>query len=322
MSETEINGDRKLDLLRNVRKQRLKYIAILPSLITLINGICGFAAICFTSEGIEGNFELYKLDLPYFAVSGYLIFIAMIADMLDGRVARMSHSTSSFGGQLDSLCDIISFGVAPAFLVFNIMDYKLTTLVDPAPFFSGFLQRFIWLAATTYLVCAAIRLARFNVENEEDETAHMNFIGLPTPAAAGVIASLVVFYQDVLLDGVLLTVGQNSKIFSVAESLIIYSLPFVTIAVAILMISRVSFPHFLNQYLKGRKPLTHIVWGLVVICMIIWFLQAALVISFCGFAIFGYVKWIFGKVGKPGSSGKKSDEPPVLNITNEPDFDD
>ena len=119
MTRSEITGERKRDLLRNVRKQRLKYIAILPSLITLINGICGFAAICFTSEGIEGNFELYKLDLPYFAVSGYLIFIAMVADMLDGRVARMSHATSSFGGQLDSLCDIISFGVAPAFLVFN-----------------------------------------------------------------------------------------------------------------------------------------------------------------------------------------------------------
>jgi len=322
MNEAEISGEQKRDLLRNVRKQRLKYIAILPSLITLINGICGFAAICFTSEGIEGNFELYKLDLPYFAVSGYLIFIAMIADMLDGRVARMSHSTSSFGGQLDSLCDIISFGVAPAFLVFNIMDYKLTTLVDPAPFFSGFLQRFIWLAAATYLVCAAIRLARFNVENEEDETAHMNFVGLPTPAAAGVIASLVVFYQDVLLEGVLQTVGHNSRIFSIGEGIIIYSLPFVTIGVAILMISRVRFPHFLNQYLKGRKPLTHIAWGLVVMFLILFFLQTALVVSFCGFAIFGYVKWILHKLKKSRSSGKGSGEPPVLSITNQPDSDE
>lgn len=307
MSDSGFNGNRKHDLLQRVQKQRLKYIAILPSLITLINGICGFAAICFASEGGR-TFE--KFDIPYFAVSGYLIFIAMIADMLDGRVARMSHSTSSFGGQLDSLCDIVSFGVAPAFLIFKVLHFKLLDLVNPPMFFTGFLQRFIWIAAAVYLVCSAIRLARFNVENEEDETAHMDFIGLPTPAAAGVLASLVVYYEDLRL-----RLGHDNTFFIVCEQIIIYLLPFVTIGIAVLMISRVSFPHVFNYYLKGRKPLTNLVWALVIIALIIWFLEMALVVCFCGFALVGYLRWVYQ--WSKGLGKDKEVEPPVMNVTNE-----
>lgn len=308
MNDSKINGDRKRDLLQHVQKQRLKYIAILPSLITLINGICGFAAICFASEGAGRTFS--KLDIPYFAVSGYLIFIAMVADMLDGRVARMSHSTSSFGGQLDSLCDIVSFGVAPAFLIFKLLHFKLLELVNPPVFFFGSLQRFIWIAAAVYLVCSAIRLARFNVENEEDETSHMDFIGLPTPAAAGVLASLVVYYEDVILE-----LPNESILFNVSEAVIIYLLPFVTIGVAVLMVSRVSYPHVFNHYLKGRKPLTNLVWAMITIGLLIWFLQTTMVICFCGFALVCYLRWVY-----QWSKGKHNDndaEPPVLNVTND-----
>ena len=168
-----------------------------PSLITLLNGICGFAAIVFASKGVE-HMSVRQINLSYFAWSGYMIFFAMIADMLDGRVARISKTTSSFGGQLDSLCDAISFGVAPAFLMLKVLDHKLDETVGPEFTFEGFVYRFVWLAAAAYMACATIRLARFNVENEEDETAHMSFVGLPTPAAAGVLASLIVFYQDLL----------------------------------------------------------------------------------------------------------------------------
>ena len=85
--------------MRRVRRQRLKYITILPSLVTILNGICGFTAIVFASKGAAvgpGGFS-------YFAMSGYMVVLAMIADMLDGRLARMNQSTSSFGGKLDSL---------------------------------------------------------------------------------------------------------------------------------------------------------------------------------------------------------------------------
>jgi len=283
-------------LLRRVRKQRLKYITILPSLITILNGVCGFAAIVLASKGAsaeDSQFSYHKLTLPYFAMAGYMILLAMIADMLDGRLARMSQSTSSFGGQLDSLCDIVSFGVAPAFLMLKVLEVKLAGLTGPNPIIESFLHRFIWLSAAAYISCAAIRLARFNVENEEDETAHMSFIGLPTPAAAGVIVSLVIFHQEIILPEL---AAENVHIYlSFCEDAIIYALPFLVMAVAVLMVSRIRYPHILNQYIKGKKPFAHLIRALLFLGLIIWSRQTALVLIFCGFAAGSFVKWFYYK---------------------------
>jgi CDP-diacylglycerol--serine O-phosphatidyltransferase len=270
----------KKRLLRRVRRQRLKYIAILPSLITILNGVCGFTAIVFAGKGAKLGLGQFS----YFAMSGYMILLAMIADMLDGRLARMHLSTSSFGGQLDSLCDIISFGVAPAFLMLKVLEYKLAGFAGLNPATETFLQRFIWLAAAGYISCAAIRLARFNVENEEDESAHMSFVGLPTPAAAGVIVSLVILHQDTL---------QTLPSLNV----IIYALPFLALGAAVLMVSRIRYPHILNQYLKGKKPFAYLIWVLLLLAFVILNIQyAALVLIFCGFAASSFVKWLYYKV--------------------------
>ena len=261
----------KNSLLGRVRKQRLKTIAVLPSLITIINGLCGFSAIVFTSE-------------HQFARAGYMILIAMIADVLDGRLARISRSTSSFGGQLDSLCDIVSFGIAPAFLMLELLKLKMVYFAE-TPALAHFLQRSIWVCAMAYISCAAIRLARFNVENEEDESAHTVFFGLPTPAAAGVIVSLVIFHQEQVPQ-----IAQISTVLaSVCENAIIYSLPLLTVAAAVLMAGRVRYPHILNRYIKGKKPFAYLLISLFVIGLILWFRQIALVISFCGFALSGFV---------------------------------
>jgi len=204
----------KKSLLRRVRRQRLNYITILPSLITILNGVCGFTAIIYAGKDPSQKIGPYSC----FTIAGYLVLLAMIADMLDGRLARMSKSTSSFGGQLDSLCDIISFGIAPAFLMLKVLEHELLLagLGD-----EKLLHRFIWLATTAYISCAAIRLARFNVENEEDESAHMSFIGLPTPAAAGVIVSLIIFHQETLSE----ILDKNGIAYALCESAIMYTLP-------------------------------------------------------------------------------------------------
>ena len=279
-------------LLRRVRRQRLKYITILPSLITILNGACGFAAIVLASKGattarLGGVFG----TTSYLAIAGYMILLAMIADMLDGRLARMSQSTSSFGGQLDSLCDIISFGVAPAFLMLKVLEHKLG-FASLNVTFESFLQRFIWLAAAAYISCAAIRLARFNVENEEDESAHMSFVGLPSPAAAGVIVSLVIFHQQTLP----LLVDQNAKAYYICENAIIYTLPVLLLCVAVLMVSRIRYPHIINQYVKGQKPFAHLIWLLLGLGVVVWNIQVALVLIFCGFAASGFAKWFYYKI--------------------------
>jgi CDP-diacylglycerol--serine O-phosphatidyltransferase len=225
-------------------------------------------------------------------MAGYMILLAMVADVLDGRLARMSQSTSSFGGQLDSLCDIVSFGVAPAFLMLKVLEYKLAGLVEMNPAFVSFIRRFVWLAAAAYISCAAIRLARFNVENEEDESAHMSFIGLPSPAAAGVIVSLVIFHQETLPE----LSARSTQAYVICENAIIYALPFLLIGVSVLMVSRIRYPHILNQYLRGRKPFAHLIRALVFLGLIIWSRQAALVLIFCGFAAGGFIKWFYYRV--------------------------
>ena len=277
-----------------MRKQRLKSITVLPSLVTLINGICGFSAIALASMAAsagENEFTYHKLQLPYFAMAGYMILFAMIADVLDGRLARMSKSTSSFGGQLDSLCDIISFGVAPAFLMLKILESKLA-IAGLSPAMENFVMRFVWLAAAVYISCAAIRLARFNVENEEDESSHMSFVGLPIPGAAGVTVSLVLFHQETL--GQLLDEGTTA--FVVSENIIIYLLPVLLLGTSVLMVSRIRYPHVLNQYIKGRKPFAHLIRILLGLGLIIWSWQAAMVLIFCGFAASGFSRWIYYKV--------------------------
>jgi CDP-diacylglycerol--serine O-phosphatidyltransferase len=249
----------------------VKYITVLPSLVTLLNGACGFAAIIFASKAVEVG------DGGYFVLAAYLVFLAMVADMLDGRLARMSHSTSSFGGQLDSLCDVISFGVAPAFLMLKLVHQQLVA--------DGFAhhalsERLVWLTALVYISCAAIRLARFNVENEQDEAKHLSFAGLPSPAAAGVVVSLVLLHEERMPD----------------LRAVVYALPLAAAAAGALMVSRVEYPHVVNQYLRGKKPFGYLINILAFLALVIAYPQAALVLIFCGFAGGFAVRSIFRRI--------------------------
>jgi len=127
------------------------------------------------------------------------------------------------------------------------------------------------------------------VENEEDESAHMSFIGLPSPAAAGVVVSLIIFHQETLPE---LSV-KSAQAYLICENAIMYSLPFLALGVAVLMVSRIRYPHILNQYIKGKKPFAHFIRVLLALGLIIWSRQAALVLIFCGFAASGFVKWFY-----------------------------
>jgi CDP-diacylglycerol---serine O-phosphatidyltransferase len=268
-SHSRMGKDR---LFPRMRRRRVNYITILPSLVTLLNGVCGFISIVLASRAAMKG----PAATTYFVWAGYMVFLAMVFDMLDGRLARMSHATSSFGGQLDSLCDMVSFGIAPAFLMLQIVSAKLEPII---PFSGGLLHRFIWVAALAYISCAAIRLARFNVENEESESAHMTFIGLPSPAAAGAVVSLIAFQQEEMPD---------------LEQYVIYALPFLTIVCALLMVSQVRYPHVLNVYLRGKKPFSTLIqvlfYGLLAVCGK-W--QVALALGFWAFAVTGMTKYIW-----------------------------
>src|SRR5262249_38807694 len=150
-----------------LRDKRRRGIVLLPSLLTTGNLFCGFFALLLTVEGRYSDASL-------------AIFVAMIMDLLDGRVARLMKATSQFGVEFDSLADVVSFCVAPAFLVYS---YALKDLSRPA-----------WFGVFLFVICGALRLARFNVQTGTVDRRF--FIGLSTPAAAGVIAASVVLLGD------------------------------------------------------------------------------------------------------------------------------
>ena len=137
-----------------------------------------------------------------------------------------------------------------------------------------------------YISCSVIRLARFNVENEEDESAHMSFIGLPTPAAAGAIVSLILLhhkYQDAVS----------------ALNILLYSMPVIALGIALLMVSRIRYPHIVNQYFKGKKPFGYLLKVLLLFLVILFCLklEGTLVLLFCGFALSSLIRWLYYKSG-------------------------
>ena len=294
------------------RKRRLKYIAVLPSFITLMNGVCGFIAIIIAGRGqlIRWNLSFMRRVPPVtsFALAGYLIFLAMIADMLDGRVARLTRTTSSFGGQLDSLSDAISFGIAPAFIMIKLVDFHLENIRLESVRLSMLLGRGIFFAVIFYAMCAVVRLARFNVENEEDEAAHMNFSGLPSPAAAGVLVSLVVFHQQILPR------DADSAAYHTLEIITVTVLPVVTFLTGLLMVSRIRYPHVANQLFRGKKTLPVFLAIFTAGLFTIWNIQLATVLGFCGFALFGFFRWIILRFSRKASLAAKKATDPGISV--------
>ena len=122
----------------------------------------------------------------------------------------------------------------------------------------------------------------------------MSFIGLPTPAAAGVIVSLIIFHQEIILPE--LGAENRPAFLSFCEDAIIYVLPFLALGLAVLMVSRIRYPHIINQYIKGKKPFAHLIRILLFLGLIIWSRQTVLVFIFCSFAAGSFVKWFYYKV--------------------------
>jgi CDP-diacylglycerol--serine O-phosphatidyltransferase len=249
----------------------VKKIAILPTLLTLGNGVCGFAAIAFVSKVGPVPSEN---DNFYFGLSACLILAAMVFDALDGYAARLSKTASDFGGQLDSLCDAVSFGAAPAFLLLRLcQDWASKPPVRPA----------VASIAALYMVCALLRLARFNVENTPDAGSHKRFKGLPSPAAAGCLASLAI-----LRSGLPMTFSEHHG--AAVWPLLQVWAPVGALLVALLMVSRVPYPHFTNQLLRGRRSFGFVVEAVFVLFAIALVPDIAFFLLFWLYALHGPVR--------------------------------
>jgi CDP-diacylglycerol--serine O-phosphatidyltransferase len=186
-------------------------VSLLPSLFTVANMFCGYACVVYAMRGE------YETAAPF-------IGVAIVLDMLDGRIARLTGTASDFGREFDSLADVISFGMAPAVLSLNWGLWPL--------------GRLGWAAGFLFMTAAAMRLARFNIQTGGGEDKRY-FVGMPSPAAAGIPASTVFAYPDGLR--------------TVPEALLALAMVLVP---AMLMVSTIRFRSFKTIDLKVRRPYT------------------------------------------------------------------
>ena len=233
----------------SMNRRGKKMFAVLPTALTLGNAVCGFGAITLIS-----GWSQYETSTALFTAA-CLIYLAMLFDALDGTTARLTKQTSEFGAQLDSLCDAISFGAAPALLMLRFSE----------PF--GYHPRLMWTAAALYVICAVLRLARYNVE-PSDDTKPRHFTGLPSPAAAAAVASfpIMVFGPELMASG---TSVAKTADHDLLDNLAKQLLPLITFTVACLMVSRFRYMrHFLVRNKRNARSFIQLILILAVIVAI------------------------------------------------------
>jgi CDP-diacylglycerol--serine O-phosphatidyltransferase len=250
--------------------RRIRAISVFPTVFTLGNLVSGFFAIVVAarigkpddmpfvpSPELSSARELIRSVDPThnLMLCGALIFLAMVFDMFDGQVARIARVTSDFGAQLDSLCDLVSFGVAPGIL-----------LVKMCPQFTQVHDEAIWCIAALFACCAAMRLARFNVETDEDDD-HTMFEGLPSPAAASVVASFAMLSYTLR--------NENNYVnFEQFDWWLQRLMPPAALVIALLMVSRIPYPHVVTHLVRGQKTfpqLVGIVFTLMALFAVRWY---------------------------------------------------
>jgi len=204
------------------------------------------------------------------------ILVAMIFDVLDGKSARMTNSTSHFGLEYDSLSDVVSFGVAPGLLLYS------WALSGQGTF--GVAVMF------AYVAMGAVRLARFNATASPSDGKY--FTGLAIPAAAGVVASMVIF------DHYIVRTGAELKPMVVLV---------VTLALSFLMVSTIKYRSFKDLKFRGRQHITYLVWGILALMLVAAWPEVMLFVMFAGYALLGPVERVLSMFGK--FAGKPRREP-------------
>ena len=285
---------RRRRMRRHGRRAYIRSVYFLPSMATLGNAICGFGAayVAAMPAGPRSDTLASFLAGHQFTAAAYLIFLAMVFDALDGRLARFARHTTDFGGQLDSMADVISFGVAPGLL--GIFLFNATFggpghhAIPPA------LGRLIWSVGALYMCCAAVRLARFNVSNEHGEQHHFSFLGLPSPAAGGTVAALVLMQQELAQSHAEMAAAAADRYWTSATAWVGHGsaacaalLPAVVLACGLLMVSHVRYPHLVNRYLRGRRSIGQLIVTVVLLLLLIVAHQYVIAVGTLAYVLWG-----------------------------------
>ena len=284
---------------RRRRLRDLKHVPVLPSLITLGNIFFGFLAIAKAVDAVmlwQPGFPLQEQPevIGLLEAGALLVFVAMVFDALDGSVARLTNQTTPFGAQLDSLADMVAFGVAPAFLAKVLIEFHTAAGVLPIH------PKLYYVAAAIYVLCAAMRLARFNVESPGPRYAdHKEFRGLPSPAAAAVLCAMVAF----------LCTREDSRLLPEAfYDWMVMVIPMALVALGLLMVSRVPYPHLIYTLVRGRHSFPFLAALVVLIGVVALEWQFALVTLTLLYVCRGLALGIYRLVTKGGMEGPPDDE--------------
>ena len=242
-------------------------IPILPNMLTAGNLLCGFFSILTIFKGMSydpGTPEAFE----HYRQATYLIFAACIFDLLDGRVARLCRADGPFGREFDSIADVVSFGIAPAMLLARAVLFQL-----PVPFLGDAI-------AVLYLLCAALRLARFNCMAAAPRKPNQSsdFVGLPVPMAAGAVVSAMYLVIDITTNRNLVLAQHWQIVMAAAMTL-----------VSLLMMSRVIYPSFKHITFRKRGTITAMLLAVVAVCALIVFPWIAPALIFLCYLLYGLV---------------------------------
>jgi CDP-diacylglycerol--serine O-phosphatidyltransferase len=260
------------------RRRRLTTIHVLPTLVTAGNLVAGLLALAYLAQ-LDREAPLGD---PLLVKAAWLVFVGMFCDAADGRIARLTRTASPFGAQLDSLADIVTFGVVPALLGKTVLDAAFPAVPGRA----------LFALSVVYVVGAALRLARYNVEAGRPEGSHATrtFTGLPSPAAAGVVASMVLVHHEL---------GARTL-----EWALFALLPLL----GFLMISRLPYTHLLNRYLDGRRPLAVVIVLVLLVFLVVAFFEQTVAAAFVLYALSGVVLGLVLRLaGKDDWEGDEDD---------------
>ncbi len=256
-------------------------IFFLPNLMTAGNLFCGFMAIvqCIKARLVETlpGVDLHAIsNAEHYRYAVWFIFGAAAFDALDGRLARMGGRESLFGAEFDSLADVISFGMAPALLMFYL-------IISPTQGIEWF-RNIGWFVGFVYLLCAAMRLARFNVITNPllrpgKKDSSKDFVGLPVPAAAATVASLVLLLTELAAN------DRELKSWAL-------TLPFLMLLVAMLMVSTIRYPSGKTVDMQTKtRPQTFII-VLTVIGMVVFYREVAVFGICVAYIFFGLIRHV------------------------------
>lgn len=228
----------------------MRKIYLVPNIVTTANMFCGFYSVLLSFRG-------------EFVNAAWAILLAGVFDALDGRVARLAKATSQFGVEYDSLSDLVSFGFAPAILIY------LWGMVD--------FGRLGWIAAFLYLACTALRLARFNCNTGVIPKAY--FQGLPSPMAAGMMATLVIFQDTVAWPQEVGDAWLNRSRFAL----------FLAFSLATLMVSSVRFPSFKELNWRSRATFGYLMIGVIVMTLLAVMPEVSLFLVLSAYVVFSLI---------------------------------